>query len=103
MTTLSDKDFEKYMANGTLIRGGTTSQVGPACYELRMGNIYYDLTENDRPIDASANNNILIKPGHHIGLHAPLQGLSFLSQSFYYSRCMRQYFNFLTIYISDDR
>ncbi len=33
-----------------------------------MGNIYYDLTEADRRIDASASGTILIKPGHRVVL-----------------------------------
>src|SRR5207253_2325448 len=51
-----------------LVRGGVPSRVGPACYELRMGAIYYDLTEGDKRIDASANKNVLVKPGHRVVL-----------------------------------
>ncbi|WP_192036642.1 hypothetical protein [Halomonas sp. YLGW01] len=68
MTTLADKDIEEKMAAGHLIVNGSTSQVGPACYELRMGNVYYDLTEANTRIDASANRDILIKPGHRVVL-----------------------------------
>jgi dCTP deaminase len=51
MTTLADLQIEEAMARGRLIRGGTTTQLGPACYELRMGSVYYDLTEGDKRID----------------------------------------------------
>jgi len=68
VTTLSDIDIEKYMANGELVTNGSTKQLGPACYELRMSHVYYDLTESDRPIDASASGTILIKPGHRVVL-----------------------------------
>lgn len=68
MTTLSDIDIEKFMENGELVKNGSTNQLGPACYELRMGHVYYDLTESDKPIDASASGSILIKPGHRVVL-----------------------------------
>jgi dCTP deaminase len=68
MTTLCDADIEAAMANGNLVRGGDVSQIGPACYELRMGTIYYDLTEGDRRIDASQSGKILLKPGHRVVL-----------------------------------
>jgi len=64
MPTLSDTDIKARMANSTLILGRDISHVGPACYELSMGSIYYDLTEGDRRIDASHSGSILIKPGH---------------------------------------
>ena len=33
-----------------------------------MGAIYYDLTEGDKRLDASASKNVLIKPGHRVVL-----------------------------------
>lgn len=68
MTTLSNVDIEARMHAGTLVQGGNAAQVGPACYELRMGTIYYDLTEGDKRIDATVFGNILIKPGHRVVL-----------------------------------
>ena len=68
MTTLSDIDIENRMAKGELIKNGSAEQLGPACYELRMGHVYYDLTEGDKPIDALARGTILIKPGHRVVL-----------------------------------
>lgn len=68
MTTLSDLDIKTRMDAGYLVRGGTPAQIGPSCYELRMGQIYYDLTEDDKRIDASANRSVLIKPGHRVVL-----------------------------------
>ena len=64
MATLADKEIEARMEAGHLIINGSSKQIGPACYELRMSEIYYDLTEATTPINASANKNILIKPGH---------------------------------------
>ncbi len=69
MTTLSDVEIEACMAKGELVtRNKSTTQLGPACYELRMGNVYYDLTEGDKRIDVVPNGSILIKPGHRVVL-----------------------------------
>lgn len=68
VSTLSDKDINERMANNDLIRGGDKSRIGPACYELSMGDIYYDLTEGDKRIDAGLFGSILIKPGHRVVL-----------------------------------
>lgn len=68
MTTLADTEIEAQMSAGKLIVDGEKSQIGPACYELRMGHTYYDLTEADTPIDASESKFILIKPGHRVVL-----------------------------------
>ena len=68
MATLSDIEIESGMAKGELVKNGTAKQLGPACYELRMGNVYYDLTEGDRRIDVPVGGSILIKPGHRVVL-----------------------------------
>ena len=68
MTTLSDIEIETCMAKGELVINGSAKQLGPACYELRMGNVYYDLTEGDRRIDVPAGGSVLIKPGHRVVL-----------------------------------
>ncbi|MCE9683559.1 dCTP deaminase [Halomonas alkalisoli] len=68
MATLADNEIEARMDAGNLIIKGSISQIGPACYELRMGNVYYDLTETNTPIDASASSGALIKPGHRVVL-----------------------------------
>lgn len=68
MTTLSDIDIQKRIAAGDLIRNGSAAQLGPACYELRMGNVYYDLTEGDKRIDTGTTGTVLIKPGHRVVL-----------------------------------
>jgi len=41
--TLSDIEIQTDMAAGRLVPNGEPTQVGPACYELRMGRVYYDL------------------------------------------------------------
>ena len=68
MTTLSDFEISARMDAGELVRGGDHARVGPACYELRMGTVYYDLTEDDKRLDVGTSGNILIKPGHRVVL-----------------------------------
>jgi dCTP deaminase len=68
MTVFADSEIEEAMAAGELVRNGTRERLGAACYELRMGSIYYDLTEGDRRIDAAAAGTVLIKPGHRVVL-----------------------------------
>jgi dCTP deaminase len=66
--TLSDADISAAMARGQLIKNGDAGQVSGACYELRLGNVYYDLTESDHPIQVTPGQDILIKPGHRVVL-----------------------------------
>jgi len=68
MATFSDSEIAARMAKGELVKGGVASNLGPACYELRMGSVYYDLTEGDKRIDATASGTVLIKPGHRVVL-----------------------------------
>lgn len=68
MTTFSDHEISKNMKAGKLVIDGSTDQLGPASYELRMGTVYYDLTESDDPIDVNKFGTVLIKPGHRVVL-----------------------------------
>lgn len=68
MATLSDKIIKENISKGLLIENGLDTQVGPACYELRMGTVYYDLTESDKPISIKKGGFALIKPGHRVVL-----------------------------------
>jgi dCTP deaminase len=65
---LTDGEITTEMEAGHLVRNGEPGQIGPACYELRMGRIYYDLTEGARRFDVGAGGKVLIKPGHHVVL-----------------------------------
>ena len=56
------------MAAGRLVHNGDQEQLGPACYELRMGRIYYDLTEGAHQFDVGEGGTVLIKPGHRVVL-----------------------------------
>mgnify|MGYP003576529820 CR=1 FL=1 len=68
MSTLSDHEIAAEIAAGRLIRQGGDAQLSGASYELRLGNVYYDLTESDRPIHIAEGQSILIKPGHRVVL-----------------------------------
>ncbi len=68
MTTLTDHEISAGIAANTLVLGGIPARLGPASYELRMGTVYYDLTESARRIEVSPGETILIKPGHHVVL-----------------------------------
>lgn len=68
MTTLSDNDVIKLIGKGKLIKNGDPALCVGASYELRLSDVYYDLTEGDRPITVTAGEAILIKPGHHVVL-----------------------------------
>ncbi|RKH37994.1 dCTP deaminase domain-containing protein [Corallococcus sicarius] len=68
MTTLNDADISAAIVRGKLIKNGDARQISGASYELRLGNVYYDLTESDHPIPVKPGQDILIKPGHRVVL-----------------------------------
>jgi dCTP deaminase len=65
---LTDGEIGAELVAGRLIRNGEQEQIGPACYELRMGRVYYDLTEGARRIEVREGEKVLIKPGHRVVL-----------------------------------
>jgi dCTP deaminase len=68
MTTLGEADIGVEMGLGRLIKNGDPRQLAGACYELRLGNVYYDLTESDLPIQVGPGQDILVKPDHRVVL-----------------------------------
>lgn len=66
MTVLSNIQIEELIAQGTLIKNSAASRVGAACYELRAGKTYFDLTENNLRIDLTPRESIIIKPWHRV-------------------------------------
>ncbi len=68
MTTLSDGDLVKLINKGRLIKNADPDLCVGASYELRLSDVYYDLTESDKPIQVAAGESVLIKPGHHVVL-----------------------------------
>jgi len=68
VTTLSDADLLKEIGKNRLIKDADALLCTGASYELRLSDVYYDLTESDHPIQVASNEAILIKPGHHVVL-----------------------------------
>ncbi len=68
MTTLSDVDIGAEIQGRGLIRGADPVRFAGACYELRMGNVYYDLTEGGKRFALTPGQMVLIKPGHRVVL-----------------------------------
>ncbi|RUW75201.1 MULTISPECIES: hypothetical protein [unclassified Mesorhizobium] len=68
MTTLSDVDIGKEIQAQRLLRDADPRRLEGACYELRMGSVYYDLTEGGKRIALTPGQMVLIKPGHRVVL-----------------------------------
>jgi dCTP deaminase len=68
MTTLNDTDIANEVSQQRLILNANTNGVGGACYELRMGNVYYDLTEGGSRFALASGEAALVKPGHRVVL-----------------------------------
>lgn len=68
MTTLSDADIMGEIKEGRLVITKHVAGTAGACYELRMGNVYYDLTENGKRFALRPDETVLIKPGHRVVL-----------------------------------
>lgn len=68
MTTLSDTDIKAEIDAGRLIRNADPDRLAGACYELRLGNVYYDLTEGGARFQLAPGEHALIKPGHRVVL-----------------------------------
>ncbi|MEZ8957810.1 hypothetical protein AB6E94_10360 [Vibrio lentus] len=65
---LSNIDIENRIKKDQLIKNVKTQNIGAACYELRMGDVYYDLTEGNKVINLRFNDEVIIKPGHRVVL-----------------------------------
>lgn len=68
MTVLSNVDIEKKIKTRGILANYKKDNIGPCCYELRMGDVYYDLTESNKRIELSYNQDVIIKPGHLVVL-----------------------------------
>lgn len=65
---LSNIDIEKRITEEQLITNHVKKNIGASCYELRMGSVYYDLTEDNKRIELNYNEDVIIKPGHLVVL-----------------------------------
>jgi deoxycytidine triphosphate deaminase/NTP pyrophosphatase (non-canonical NTP hydrolase) len=65
--TLADHEIAAAIARGELVLDAIPGGCAGACYELRMGNVYYDLTEDKRHT-VGPGGDVLVKPGHRVVL-----------------------------------
>jgi len=68
MTTLNDIEIRNEIDAQRLIFNCDTNGLAGACYELRLGNVYYDLTEGGNRFALNPGEAALIKPGHRVVL-----------------------------------
>jgi dCTP deaminase len=68
MTTLSDIEIKAEIGAQRLVLDADLSRLAGACYELRLSNIYYDLTEGGQRFELREGEMVLIKPGHRVVL-----------------------------------
>ncbi|AJY46472.1 dCTP deaminase domain-containing protein [Martelella endophytica] len=68
MPTLSNNEIEAAIEAGQLILNADAEMVEAASYQLRMGNVYYDLSEDAKRIQLKPGQRVLIKPGHRVVL-----------------------------------
>lgn len=61
--TLSDAEIKSMCEQGLLIEENFDSnRIKQACYELRCGDVYYDLAKGNRRCVIKSGNNLLLKP-----------------------------------------
>ncbi|WP_273818179.1 dCTP deaminase [Providencia rettgeri] len=65
---LSDCEIRKKIDSIDLITNYDDKKLRGASYELRMGNVYYDLTESSNRIELKKDEKVIIKPGHYVVL-----------------------------------
>lgn len=69
MGTLSDVQIQEEVDRKRLVvENFIRENLHQACYELRMGNVYYDLSEGNRRIELLPGKRVLIKPFHRVVL-----------------------------------
>ena len=68
MKVLVDHEIADTIARKELVLDADPEGCKGACYELRMGNVYYDLTEDEKQYPVPAGGDVLIKPGHRVVL-----------------------------------
>ncbi|HEY8263238.1 MAG TPA: hypothetical protein VIG26_02660 [Methyloceanibacter sp.] len=68
MKVLVDHEIADAIARKELVLDADPEGCKGACYELRMGNVYYDLTEDEKRYPVPAGGDVLIKPGHRVVL-----------------------------------
>ena len=65
--TLNDRQIKELCEKFKLIKSNfSDKQVHQACYEIRAGTVYYDLTEGRKRFEVPIDDDILIKPRHMV-------------------------------------
>ncbi|MFQ1996248.1 dCTP deaminase domain-containing protein [Aeromonas veronii] len=70
MTILSNNEILSMINShrNSLIKNFDRNCIGASTYELRMGDTFFDLTENNKREALRNNQNVIIKPGHRVVL-----------------------------------
>lgn len=68
MATLSNVELEEEIREGRLLTNADENMIEGASYQLRLGNVYYDLSEDGKRFELTADKKVLIKPGHRVVL-----------------------------------
>ena len=68
MKVLADHEIADAIVRKELVLDADPKGCKGACYELRMGDVYYDLTENEKRYPVPTGGDVLIKPGHRVVL-----------------------------------
>ncbi len=68
MTILSNNEIELEIEAKKLILGAANQMIEGASYQLRLGNVYYDLSEGGKRFELTPGEKVLIKPGHRVVL-----------------------------------
>lgn len=68
MTTFSDKKIVEELGRGRLIKNPDIEMMDGSSYQLRLGDVYYDLTEDAKRFKLGPDETVLIKPGHRVVL-----------------------------------
>src|ERR1700733_1745066 len=68
MKVLADHESADAIARKERVLDADPEGCKGACYELRMGNVYYDLTEDEKRYPVPTGGDVLIKPGHRVVL-----------------------------------
>ena len=66
MKVMVDHEIEAAIVRGELVLDAHREGCVGACYELRMGDVYYDLTEDEKRMTVDPGGTVLIKPGHRV-------------------------------------
>lgn len=68
MNTLNNIELAKEIKSGNLLFKTEKKMLEGASYQLRLGNVYYDLSEDGKRFELLEDQTVIIKPGHRVVL-----------------------------------